>query len=61
MKFAKFLRTLFFKNALALFTVHEKEAANEAWVEPSQTYMMEFFAKTVKLLALNYFLKNILS
>ena len=42
-------------------TVHEKETANKAWLEPLQTYMMEFFAKTVKLLALNYFVKKVLS
>ena len=41
--------------------MHEKETANKAWLEPLQTYMMEFFAKTVKLLALNYFVKKILS
>ena len=25
---------------VAWFTVHEKETANEAWLEPSQTWMM---------------------
>ena len=38
--------------------MHEKDTANEAWLEPSQTYMMEFFAKTVKLVALNYSQKS---
>ena len=28
--------------------MYEKDAANDAWLEPSQRYMMEFFAKTVK-------------
>ena len=38
--------------------MHEKEAANKAWLEPSQTYVMQSFAKTVKPLAVNYFLKK---
>ena len=37
---------------VTLFTVHGKETANEVWLEPLQTYMMEFFAKTIKLLTL---------
>ena len=38
--------------------MHEKEIAYKAWLEPSQTYMMKFFLKTVRLPALNYFLKK---
>ena len=46
---------------MTLFTVHQKETANEAWLDSSQAYMMEVISKTVKLLALNYFLKKVLS
>ena len=61
----KLFKNIYFEERLylyvTLFTVYEKETANEAWVKPSQTYLIEFFAKAVKLLALNYFLKKVLS
>ena len=56
MKFAKVLKTpilnriyeplLLYYQAI-LFTKHEKDAANEAYLEPSETYMIDCFAKTV--------------
>ena len=50
MKFEKFLRTPLFYNTfiLTLFTISEKDTANEVLLKPSQAYMMEFFAKTIK-------------
>ena len=33
---------------MALVTMHEKDTANEAESEPSQTYVMNIFAKAVK-------------
>ena len=54
---AFFQKTFISKNdcifmQLYLLHLHEKETANEAWVEPSQTYLIEIWAKAVKLLAL---------
>ena len=56
MKFAKGLKApilnriyeplLLYHHAI-LFTMHEKDAANEAYLEPSETYMIDFFVKTV--------------
>ena len=52
MKFAKFLRASILKNIyeplllyiqVILFTMHEKDKANEVRLELSETYMMEFF------------------
>ena len=38
--------------------MHEKDTANEAQLEPSQTYMMEFFTKTVNDFVREYFQKS---
>ena len=46
---------------VTLLTVYKKETAIEAWLDPAETYIMDFFAKTVKLLALGSFLKKVLS
>ena len=52
MKFAKFLRASVLKNIyeplllyiqVILFTMHEKDKANEMGLELSETYMMELF------------------
>ena len=56
MKFAKFLRAPILKSIceplllylqVILFTIHERDTASKTQLEPSQTYMVEFFAKTV--------------
>ena len=40
----------------------QKDTANKTQLEPSQTYMMEFFSENSwKLLALNYFHKKVQS
>ena len=53
-KFAKFLRASSVKTIselrllylqVVLFTMHEKDIANEAQLEPSQTDMIEFFGE----------------
>ena len=67
-KFAKFLRApilkciceplLLYLQAI-LLTIHGKDTANEAQLESSETYMMEFFCENSQLsLALNDFHKN---
>ena len=38
--------------------MHEKDTANEAQLEPSQTYMMEFFTETVNDFVGEYFQKS---
>ena len=54
MKFAKFLRAPILKYIceplllylqVSLLTIHEKDTANEAQLEPSEAYMMEFFCE----------------
>ena len=53
MKFAKFLRAPILKYIeplllylqVILLTIHEKDTANEAQLEPSEAYMMEFFCE----------------
>ena len=55
-KFATFLKApilkyicepLLLNLQVILLTIHEKNTTNEAKLEPSETYMMAFFAKTV--------------
>ena len=45
--FRKFLRTPFYTEHFwwLLLTIHEKDTANEALLEPSQTLMMELFCE----------------
>ena len=49
-KICKIFKDTYFYEQLylhvTLLTVHEKGTANDAWLKPSQRYMMEFFAKT---------------
>ena len=66
LKFAKFLKTLIFKKTCffmyLLLTIHEKDTTNETQLEPSETYMVEFFwENSQQLLAINYFHKNVSS
>ena len=45
-----------------LLTIHEKDTTNETQLEPSETYMVEFFwENSQQLLAINYFHKNVSS